>query len=114
MFSGNGISGSATQKIVELSRKNRDTHSELTKEKSRVRLLQNQLSKLLAENTKQQQQQEVVVVLCMVIMHMFTQSDTYTIILYTVCTVVEHCDYNTIHLYIHNIALTTVIEKKTI
>ena len=55
-FSGNGISGSATQKIIELSRKNRDIHSELTKEKTRVRQLQKQLSKLISENTKQQEE----------------------------------------------------------
>lgn len=52
---GNGISGSATQKIVELSRKNRDIHSELAKERTRVRQLQKQLSQLMAESTKQEQ-----------------------------------------------------------
>lgn len=50
MYVGNGISKSATQKIIELSRKNRDLHSELAKEKTRGRQLQKQILKLTEEN----------------------------------------------------------------
>ena len=43
---------SATQKIVNLSRKNRDLHADLTKEKSRVRQLLSQLSQLQTQVQK--------------------------------------------------------------
>jgi predicted RNase H-like nuclease (RuvC/YqgF family) len=42
----NGISGSATQKIIELSHRNRDLHAELNKERSKSRQLQEKVSKL--------------------------------------------------------------------
>ena len=52
--SDNGVGESATKKIVELSQKNRDLHSELAKERSKIRKLQNQLSTLLEENKARQ------------------------------------------------------------
>ncbi len=61
LHSDNGIGESATKKIVELSQKNRDLHSELAKDKTRIRKLQNQLSRLQEENKTQQEKVIIIV-----------------------------------------------------
>lgn len=56
-MAGNGMTHSATQKIVNLSRKNRDLHADLTKERSKVRQLQSQLSQLKTQDQKPEESQ---------------------------------------------------------